>query len=117
MILFNNIIMCNNTIIQVSKLMIEIKADFRAKTKTSESRRLRKQKKFPAIIYKNVQYPNVAISINHDEIQHPKIITHFYKNNIIKLITNRNTTFLVKIQDIQYHPFKSKIIHIDFLIV
>lgn len=97
--------------------MLTIKADFRIKQKTAESRRLRKQNKCPAIIYKNSQYSNLAILLNHNDIQHPKIINHFCKNEIIKLILNKDTSFVVKIQDIQYHPIKLNIIHIDFLLV
>lgn len=97
--------------------MLTIQAEIRSKKKTAESRRLRKQGKCPAIIYKNAQYSNIAIFLDQNKIQNPKNFIHFYKNNQIKLIINKNNTFIVKIQNIQYHPFKSKIIHIDFLLI
>lgn len=96
--------------------MLTIQADIRKKKKTAESRRLRKQNRCPAIIYKNTQYSNLSISLDHNEIQHPKIIIHFYKNKQLKLLINKDT-ILVKIQDIQYHPCKLQIIHIDFLLI
>lgn len=97
--------------------MLTIAADFKLKTNTSESRRLRKKEKCPAIIYKNNQYSNLMITLKYNDIQNPKIIKYLYKNNIIQLIIDQNKTLTVKIQDIQYHAFKPKIIHIDFLLV
>lgn len=90
--------------------MITIQSDFRLDIKTSATRRLRKQKKCPAIIYNHT-----TIALNNHDLQNPNILKHFYKNNIIKLIMNDNTSIIVKIHDIHYHHFKSEIIHIDFI--
>lgn len=97
--------------------MLTVKANFRKIKKTAESRRLRQKNKCPAIIYKNAKSMNIAISLNHNDIQHPKILSQFYKKQVIKIIINQKETFIVKIQDIQYHPFKLKITHIDFLLI
>lgn len=90
--------------------MLTIQSELRLKKKTAATRRLRKQKKCPAIIYKNL-----AISLYNKDLQNPNIFKHFYKNNIIKLIINVTTTIVVKIHDIHYHPYKPEIIHIDFM--
>lgn len=96
--------------------MLTINAEFRKNKKTAGARLLRKQKKCPAIIYNHLfKKENFIISLNYNEIQHPKIIIHLYKNNIIKLDFHKKNEFIVKIQEVQYHPFKPKMIHIDFL--
>lgn len=90
--------------------MLTIKSELRHVIKTAAVRRLRKQKKCPAIIYKDL-----TIALSYDDLKNPNFLKHFYQNNTIKLLINNNTTMIVKIQNIQYHPFKSDIIHIDFM--
>lgn len=97
--------------------MLTVTANIRTKKKTAASRKLRKKNKCPAVIYRNNKDPNLIISLNYNEIQHPKISCNFHKNKIFKLIINKDTVFVVKIHDIQYHPFKLKIIHVDFIII
>lgn len=90
--------------------MLTIQSEPRFKKKTAATRRLRKQNKCPAIIYKDL-----TITLNNNDLTNPNILKHFYINNIIKLIINSDVIITVKIQDIHYHPFKSKIIHVDFI--
>lgn len=90
--------------------MITITSKLRLKKKTAETRRLRKQKKCPAIVYKDL-----AIYLNDNDLKNPNILKHFYKSNIIKLDINNDLVIIVKIQDIHYHPIKKEIIHVDFI--
>lgn len=90
--------------------MLTIKTELRPNKKTAATRRLRKQKKCPAIIYQDL-----TISLNENDLKNPNILKHFYKNNIIKLIINHNLSMIVKIQDIHFHHVKQEIIHIDFI--
>lgn len=90
--------------------MLTIKTELRTNKNTAASRRLRKQKKCPAIIYQDL-----AITLNENDLKNPNILKHIYKNNIIKLVINDNLSMIVKIQDIHYHHLKQEIIHIDFM--
>lgn len=94
--------------------MLTLDANLRVHHKKSEIKRLRKNEKCPAIIYGR-NYKNIPIELNQIIIQHPNVKTQLYKNNTISLNIKNNSSITVKIQTIQYHPFKSKIIHIDFL--
>lgn len=95
--------------------MLTINAYLRISLKKSENRRLRKNNKCPAIVCRNSTLPTVYIELNNNDLEHPNTIPHLYKNNIIQLIIHDESPVTVKIQDIQYHPFKSKIIHLDFI--
>ncbi|ADV33860.1 50S ribosomal protein L25 [Candidatus Blochmanniella vafra str. BVAF] len=96
--------------------MFKINAELRIAIKTAGVRRLRNQEKCPAIIYyKNKKFENLPIILNNKDIQHPNSIIHFYKNNILKLNIQNKSIVQVQIKEIQYHPYRSKIIHIDFM--
>ncbi|WMC18839.1 MAG: 50S ribosomal protein L25 [Enterobacteriaceae bacterium PSpicST2] len=78
------------------------------------SRRLRLKNKFPAIIY-GKKKKNLNIEIKNKDIKNIEFNKIFY---IKPLIININKKKIkVKIHDIQWHSFKPKIIHIDFLII
>ncbi|BGI50737.1 MAG: 50S ribosomal protein L25 [Arsenophonus endosymbiont of Ceratovacuna japonica] len=93
--------------------MLIINAKIRKKKGKAVSRRLRKNYKLPAIIYGNNQKP-ILIELNNYEILNKEINIYLYK--ILTLLINGKKT-KVKIQDIQYHPFKPKLTHIDFLFI
>lgn len=94
--------------------MLTIDANIRTHYKKNATRKLRKNKKCPAIVYGN-NYKNTAIALNKNTMMHPTVKTQLYKNNIILLKIQKNPPIMVKIQTIQYHPFKLEITHIDFL--
>lgn len=94
--------------------MLILKANFRIHHKKSATRRLRQKNKCPAVIYGKNQ-KNLTIELNQNDMQHPNVLNQLYKNNTILLNINNKTPITVKIQAIQYHPFKLKITHIDFL--
>lgn len=95
--------------------MLVLKANLRTCYKKSAIRKLRQQNKCPAIIYGN-NHKNIIITLNQNTMQHPNISKQIHKNNIIILnIEEQKKSITTKIQAIQYHPFKLKITHIDFL--
>ncbi|URJ26325.1 50S ribosomal protein L25 [Blochmannia endosymbiont of Camponotus modoc] len=94
--------------------MLTIKANLRIYHKKGATRRLRKQNKCPAIIYNRGQEPSVPIVLNQNDILHPEAVIQLYKNNVILLFIENQQTITVKVQELQYHPFKAKLIHIDF---
>lgn len=94
--------------------MLTLKASLRMYQKKSATRRLRKQNKCPAIIYQKGNKKNLSIILNQNEILHPDSVAQLYKHNLILLFIENKESITVKIQEIQYHPFKPKPIHIDF---
>ncbi|WP_259286150.1 50S ribosomal protein L25 [Candidatus Nasuia deltocephalinicola] len=66
--------------------------------------------KIKGIIYKN-NFKNLKIEFKKKNKYYEKL----KKNNILKIIIINNK-FKVLIKDIQKHPYKKEIIHIDFLI-
>jgi len=76
------------------------------------SKKLRREKSYiPAIIYGN------SNSVFHISINHNKILDILKKekifSSIINILINKKKEKVI-LQDIQYHPYKTKILHIDF---
>ncbi|QCI26662.1 50S ribosomal protein L25 [Buchnera aphidicola (Thelaxes californica)] len=94
--------------------MLVIFAEKRIKIGKSSSRFLRNQNKIPAIIYGKKIIP-VYISINQNIFSKVENTLHFDKNNINLNIDNI-INYVVKIKEVQRHPFKKKLLHIDFLL-
>lgn len=94
--------------------MFTIDANIRTHYKKNATRKLRKNNKCPAIIYGN-NYANTAITLDQNTILRPNVKIQLYKNNTILLKVKNNPPIIVKIQTIQYHPYKLEITHIDFL--
>ncbi|XZR52768.1 MAG: 50S ribosomal protein L25 [Enterobacteriaceae bacterium] len=94
--------------------MIIINGKKRKFTGKSYSRRLRLKNKIPANIYGKKQ-KNLNIELDHNYIKNIESKKKFYINPIIININNKDIK--VKTHNIQWHPFKLKIIHIDFLII
>ncbi|WMY97425.1 MAG: 50S ribosomal protein L25 [Arsenophonus sp.] len=93
--------------------MLSIYADIRKEHGKSASRKLRKNNQIPAIIYGKLNVP-VLIKLNYHDVLNKKIDKNFF--NTLNIIVDNNN-ILVKIKRIQKHPYKFKIIHIDFLYV
>ena len=74
------------------------------------SRRLRLQEQFPGIIYGGEAAP-VAIALKHSDVINQMDKPEFYEGFVL-VIDGQEVK--VKPQDIQRHPFKPKITHIDF---
>lgn len=93
--------------------MFLIQGEERCKIGTSDSRRLRNiQNKIPSIIYGPNQTV-LHISIPHDIILNLHNKINLYQHEMIIQINNKK--ILVKINAIQQHCFKKKLLHIDFL--
>lgn len=92
--------------------MITINAEMRKEQGKSASRRLRHAGKFPAIIYGNSKIP-VAVELDHNEILNLQAKPEFY-TEVIDIVIDGNVT-KAKIQSMQRHPYKPKVMHIDFI--
>lgn len=93
--------------------MLTINAIERKKYGKSATRRLRKSNYFPAIIYGGNK-SNISIYLLHDYLVNTKNNSINFCSETITLIIN-DKEILVKVKDIQYHPFKPKIYHMDFI--
>ena len=90
----------------------EIKASLREKVGTGESRMHRRNNKVPCIIYGEKKDPlsiNIDIKILKKEFENPGFFSKQFDLNIDG-IKHR-----VLAKDIQLHPVKESLVHIDFL--
>ncbi len=90
-----------------------IKVQYRHKLGTKYNNKIRKNNKIPAIIYIKKKQ-NIPIIIKY------KLIFNIIKNNnniknINFIIKIENKKLKCKIKEIQKHPIKNKILHIDFI--
>ncbi|CAD83162.1 50s ribosomal protein L25 [Candidatus Blochmanniella floridana] len=95
--------------------MLIIKAILRTEIKKSITRKIRKNGGCPAVIYNKNKSPNINVQLSNKDLSHPENVHYFLKNNKVQILINNEFTITAKIQDVQYHPYKSNIIHIDFI--
>ncbi len=97
---------------------ISILVKYRKISGSKYSKKIRKKNLIPAIIY-GKKKKNIMIFIKHDYIYNiikkNQLIYNIKKINF-KLKTKKKN-INCKIQEIQKHPFKNKILHIDFLYI
>ncbi len=91
---------------------ISLPAYLRTKIGTNNSRKYRNQTLIPAIIYK-YQKKTILINISHNIFYPIFNNINIYKN--LFLLTINKQKILTYIKNIQNHPFKNKILHIDFI--
>ncbi len=75
------------------------------------SRRLRREDKLPGIIYGGEEAP-VSITLDHNKVNNSADFEAFYSHVLEINLDGKVVEVLVK--DMQRHPFKPKITHIDF---
>lgn len=90
----------------------EISAEKREDVGKGASRRLRRDGKVPGIVYGAESEPTM-ISLDHDEIMHHLDHEVFY-SHILTLNIGNNTESVV-LKELQRHPFKRRLMHIDLL--
>ncbi|WP_343126628.1 50S ribosomal protein L25 [Buchnera aphidicola] len=97
--------------------MIIFEATQRTKIGTQYSRFIRrKENKIPAIIYGFKKYkPTLLIFLKHNNFLNYQITKEFGIKPLCIILKKKK--YLVKIQEIQRHAFKLKILHIDFLYI
>ncbi len=90
-----------------------IAAEIRQDTGKGASRRLRHDEKIPAVLYGGDKDP-VALTLNHQEILHETESESFY-SSIMDIKVEDGRTQQVIVRDMQRHPFKQRIMHLDFM--
>lgn len=89
----------------------EIKAEPRQAVGTSASRRYRHEGKVPVVIY-GAGKDNLALLVNHDELSH-NLDTEGFHSAVIKIDTGSGVEQAI-LRDVQMHPSKPKVMHVDF---
>ena len=83
----------------------------RAKQGTGASRRLRNSGRTPAIVYggsADIQ----KVELDHNNLWHA-LKKEVFHSSILEMEVNGQTTQVV-LRDVQYHPFKQLVLHVDF---
>ena len=88
----------------------ELTAELRKDLGKGASRRLRRSGKVPGILYGTDKEP-VSIFLNHDDLMHSLENEAFY-SHILSLKIGKATEEVV-LRDLQRHPFKPRLMHID----
>jgi large subunit ribosomal protein L25 len=79
---------------------------------TGASRRLRRTGKVPGIVYGSTAAP-VNIELDHNDLFHA-LRKEAFHSSILDLEVDGKDTSSVLLRDVQYHPFKQQVLHIDF---
>lgn len=96
----------------IMSIQYELTAQVRENTGPSASRRLRLDNKIPAILYGGDKQP-ASLIFNHYHISKALENEAFYSHILTLDINGAKEQAVLK--DIQRHPFKPKILHMDFL--
>ena len=79
---------------------------------TGASRRLRRTGKVPGIVYGSSAQP-VTIELDHNDLFHA-LRKEAFHSSILDLEIDGSAADSVLLRDVQYHPFKQQVLHIDF---
>ncbi len=89
-----------------------LSAEVRSDYGKGASRRLRKTNKFPGIIYGGGGNPT-PVSLDHNEILNSLQNEAFFSHILTVKVDGKDEKAIIK--DIHRHPFKQKILHMDFM--
>ena len=89
----------------------ELEIDSRDDLGTGHSRRLRRQGKVPAVLYGGGKAP-ASVALDHIKLLHQMENEAFY-TSILTLNMGKETQAVV-IKDVQHHPSKRRVLHMDF---
>ncbi len=93
------------------KTSFEVAVEFREEQGKGASRRLRHEGKVPAIIYGGNKEPR-ALSLSHNKLTQLLDNEKFYTSIVALKIGDQTQNAVVR--DLQRHPYKPQIVHIDF---
>jgi len=88
-------------------------AEIREDVGKGASRRLRHQGKIPAVIYGGHRAP-ATLTIEHDPLKHRAEQESFFSSILVIQVADGRTQKVV-VRDVQHHPYKAQIMHLDFM--
>ncbi len=89
-----------------------LSAEAREDAGRGASRRLRREGKVPAILYGGSTKP-IALTLDHNELIHNLHVEAFHSHVLTIKIGKKNEQAILK--DVQHHPFKNEVVHVDLL--
>ncbi|MDD5175116.1 MAG: 50S ribosomal protein L25/general stress protein Ctc [Sterolibacterium sp.] len=92
-------------------MQIEFNAQVRTLQGTGASRRLRKAGRVPGVVYGSDK-PAEAIDIDHNEIYHKLKLEAFHASVLSMNVAGAKQNVLLR--DVQMHPFRRQVLHLDF---
>ncbi|KFA59846.1 50S ribosomal protein L25 [Gilliamella sp. Choc4-2] len=92
--------------------MFTLKAEVRKVHGKGASRRLRHAGQFPAIIYGGAEAA-ISVVLDHNRVFNMQEKPEFYSE--VLTIEVDGKAVKVKVQAVQRHPFKPKLVHMDFV--
>ncbi|MDT0581863.1 MULTISPECIES: 50S ribosomal protein L25/general stress protein Ctc [Alteromonadaceae] len=95
----------------MSEAIFNLDATVRTDLGKGASRRLRHQDKVPAILYGGDEAP-VSLTLDHNKVIQAQEFEAFYSHVLTINVDGKKVEALVK--DMQRHPYKPKVTHIDF---
>jgi large subunit ribosomal protein L25 len=90
-----------------------INAEIREDVGKGASRRLRHQGKIPAVIYGGHRAP-ATLTIEHDPLKHRAEQESFFSSILVIQVPDGRTQKVI-VRDVQHHPYKAQIMHLDFM--
>ncbi|NVK25163.1 MAG: 50S ribosomal protein L25/general stress protein Ctc [Gammaproteobacteria bacterium] len=95
----------------MSEAIYTLEATVRTDKGTGASRRLRHANKIPAILYGADQEPQ-QIALAHNKVWQAQEHEGFYSHILTLVVDGKNQEAILK--DVQRHPYKQQILHLDF---
>jgi len=95
----------------MSTIDFVIHAELRTDTGKGASRRLRRAEKVPAILY-GADKEAVSITLDHNKVNNMADHEAFYSHILTLVIDGKKHEAILK--DVQRHPYKPKLTHLDF---
>jgi large subunit ribosomal protein L25 len=93
-------------------MSLSLTATLREDMGKGASRRLRHANKLPAVVYGEGKDP-VSITLEQKEVQYQLPDEDFYSQVLSLVIDNKAEDVLLR--DIQHHPYKREVMHMDFI--
>lgn len=90
---------------------MEFNATPRSVQGSSASRRLRRAGRVPAIVYGGTDQP-LSIELDHNEIYHSLRKEQFHASVLDMKIEGKTQSVILR--DVQWHPYKQLVLHVDF---
>ncbi|MGQ4276212.1 50S ribosomal protein L25/general stress protein Ctc [Pseudidiomarina sp. E22-M8] len=95
----------------MSTIDFTIQAELRQDKGKGASRRLRRAEKLPAILY-GANKEAVSLTLDHNKVNNMADFEAFYSHILTLVIDGKKHQAILK--DIQRHPYKPKLTHLDF---
>lgn len=90
---------------------MKVIAATRNETGSGASRRLRRAAKVPGIVYGGAAEP-VRIALDHNPLYHSLRVEAFHASILDMELDGKNQQVLLR--DVQWHPYKPQVLHVDF---